>query len=257
MDSAPRTVGPDTQPDPNQDRPGNPTPARIMGMILLVHALNAYGRYLAELISQPTLWRGFTTVARFFGTPDVLDIIPRIQRGIMRAAALEAMLRRRAESGADLVVAAASISSTRKAPLPAPRPEHPPEPKTPRPLLTLGNLPTAQEIEAEVRRRPIGRTIAAICLDLAISPSLCTGPFWNALFEAIQDYRGSLTVVITEFGRREDHFDTEDWQSGDLPWPERTREGVREVLGFLIGEDPFQPAPAGAQTAARHQPPSR
>jgi hypothetical protein len=65
------------------------------------------------------------------------------------------------------------------------------------------------------------------------------------LFEAIQDFRGSLPVVINEFRRREKQFDAEEWKRKHLSYPERSREGVRQALGFFIGQDPFQPATAG------------
>ncbi len=101
------------------------------------------------------------------------DIVALVQRGIMRAVGLEAMLVRRAQRGQDLVILAALTRATRKAPPAILLPKA----ESPDPTLTLGGIPTAQEIAAEVRRHPIGRTIAAICLDLGISPTLCAGPF--------------------------------------------------------------------------------
>ena len=44
-------------------------------------------------------------------------------------------------------------------------------------------MPTAQDLERQVRRRPLGRTIVDICLDLAVVPGFCIGEFWNELFE--------------------------------------------------------------------------
>jgi hypothetical protein len=109
-------------------------------------------------------------------------------------------------------------------------------------------MPTMAQIEDQVRRTPVGRTIAAICLDLAISPSLCTGPFWNRLFQAMMFFNGNLTAVVTEFGRRDERFEAEEGKRKNLPWPERTREGIRQALGgFFIGEEvpnSFQPTPA-------------
>ena len=117
-----------------------------------------------------------------------------------------------------------------------------------------------EAIDAEVRRSPVGRTIAAICRDFGISPSLCDGTFWNRLFDAIRLYRGSLASLVLEVRRRERRFEKEEWKHPGLEWPEETREGIRRVLGFLIGEDPVDPfavaaAPGAGVAAAATGPP--
>ena len=64
---------------------------------------------------------------------------------------------------------------------------------------------------------------------------------------AIHPYRGNLSNVVLEMQRREKRFDKDHWKHPDLPLPEQTREGIRRVLGFRIGEppvDPFRPVPA-------------
>jgi hypothetical protein len=117
-----------------------------------------------------------------------------------------------------------------------------------------------EAIEAEIRRRPIGRTIAAICRDLGISPSLCEGAFWNRLFDAIRLYRGNFASLVLEVKRREQLFEKEEWRHPELELPEETRDGIRRVLGFLIGETPLDPfavlaAPGVAVAAAATGPP--
>jgi hypothetical protein len=110
-------------------------------------------------------------------------------------------------------------------------------------------MPTPEELEREVRRRPIGRTIIAICLDLAVMPGLCTGPFWNELLEIIQCLRGCLGTLMKEKMRREraialeqDRIPGSDWK-----WMHLKRDDIRQVLGFLIGETPVDPfAPRGS-----------
>jgi hypothetical protein len=111
----------------------------------------------------------------------------------------------------------------------------------------LDTLPSMAELEQEVRRRPVGRTIAAICLDLGVSPRLCAGWFWNGLFQAMLDYRGNLIGVLRELRRRELQFEYESWKHPASPLPEQTPQAIRQMLGFFIGEppvDPLRPAPS-------------
>jgi hypothetical protein len=97
-------------------------------------------------------------------------------------------------------------------------------------------------LEDEVRRHPVGRSIAAICLDLGVSPKLCTGWFWNGLFYAMHDYGGPLAGMLMTLHRREWRFEKEDWKHPrSLGRPEQTHEGVRRVLGFCLGEEPVDP----------------
>jgi hypothetical protein len=245
MINASSNAGTDTNPDPEQDRPGTPLPPGIAQFLLLAQTLTAYGRHLGSLLIKPVPWFGFTTVARFFGTVDLVEILPRIQRGLMRAAALEAMLMQRAQHGRDVVFAEPPAPKATPATPPA-KAAHSPSPrKTVQPPLTFANMPSMAQIEDQVRRSPVGRTIAAICLDLAIAPSLCTGPFWNRLFDAMVFFKGNLSAVICEFARRVERFEAQALKRPDLPLPERTQQGIRQALGgFVIGEHPFQAAPA-------------
>jgi hypothetical protein len=203
-------------------------PARIAEILSLAQTLTTYGRRISGLITRPTTWIGFVIIARFFGTVTIPDMAAQIQRGIMRATALEAMLQRRTQRGEDLVILAPRTNAPRSA-RPTAKQSHQ---ETPKPL-TLDNLPTQQEIEEWVRRRPIGRTIAAICLDLGIAPTLCEGAVWNQISKAMQDYRGSLIAVMKEVRRRVDQFEAEDWTQKTLPWPERNPDGMHRVLGVF------------------------
>ena len=269
-------------------------PERIAAVLSILAILINYGRHLADAIEHRAVWRGFATIAQFFGTATVPVILAHIQRGIMRAVALERMLRRRAARGRDLAILARR-SRARRAAAPTAAPEEPTgsqaAPATPdaaappanpataeaagppaaeappaqqkaaRPVrhggpeepLTLDTLPSMAHFEAEALRRPVGQTIVAICRDFGISPSLCNGTFWNQVFMAIHWYRGSVGNVVLEMGRREKRFDKDHWKHPDLPLPEQTREGVRRVLGFLIGDpsvDPLRPEPAPDAPAA-------
>jgi len=107
-------------------------------------------------------------------------------------------------------------------------------------------MPTLAELEAQVRRRPIGRTLVDICLDLAVVPGFCTGPFWNVLFDCIRLRGGSVATLMRERTRREEAFCREqDKKLGsNWDWQKMGRAALRRALGFLIGEaadDPFDP----------------
>jgi hypothetical protein len=269
-----------TLPDPQKDRPGRPVPEGIAAVLAILAILTGYGRHLAETLEHRAVWSGFATIAQFFGTAAVPVILAHIKRGLMRAIALERMLRRRAARGRDLVILARRSRARRAAELPAPQagptaPQAgpvaadaaaPPTAEVPpgqqpaaRPArragpeepLTLDTMPSMAQLEAEVRRRPIGQSIVEICRDLGIAPTLCEGAFWNQVFMAIRCYRGSVSNLMLEMRRREKQLDKEHWKYPGLPLPEETRAGVRRVLGFFIGETPVDPAgpvPPGAPT---------
>jgi hypothetical protein len=290
MSAAQSTAGLSTRSAPPKDRPGRPTPARIAEILAVVSILASYGRHLGQTLEQRAVARGFATIARFFGTVTIDTILAHLQRGLMRAIALERMLLLRAARGRDLRILAPRAASRREPPaedVPAPGQtagSSLPEALTPAQAaatqaaatqaaaareaaakgagerlvrriarnepLTLDTMPRMEEIEAEVRSSPVGRTIAAICRDLGISPSLCDGMFWNRLFDAIRLYRGSLGSLVLDVKRREQRFEKEAWKHPGLEWPEESREGIRRVLGFFIGETSADRAAAVAAPGA-------
>jgi hypothetical protein len=99
-------------------------------------------------------------------------------------------------------------------------------------------MTTPEELEAQVRRRPLGRTLVEICLDLAVVPGFCTGQFWNTLFDSIRLHGGSIAVLMLEKTRRQEAFcEEQDKKIGsNWDWQEMGREALRRVLGFFIGE---------------------
>ncbi len=186
-------------------------------------------------------------------------ILAHLQRGILRAAALQRVLLARAASGRDIEFVAPPKHATAKpsappaehaadhsvaqpaeqaAEAPVAR-EHEPRPSRPRgwndPELFM---PTTEEMEAQARRRPLGRTIVEICLDLAVVPGFCAGPFWNTLFDAIRLYGGSIASLMQQKMRRQEAFcEEQDRKPGsNWDWQAMGREALRRVLGFFIGE---------------------
>jgi len=220
-------------------------PERLVALLNVVRVLLGHGRRLVETATAGATSPPFATVAAVLGTYDLAVILARVKRGLLRLIALERYLLARAEKGRDIALV------TPRERTPASPPEEPQPARTPvlrrRPFDPDAlHIPTLQELEAEVRRRPLGRTIAYICMDLAVIPGFCTGDFWNDIFHTLQDYGGSLTTLYAVRGRREKAFrherdrrpETWDWDWRDLRPPT-----VRQVLGCLIGEAPTRDSP--------------
>src|SRR5690349_8824712 len=100
MSAEAQPSAPTTDPDP--PRAAADMPSRIGRVLSLVRKLIDYGRQLAGTVQQRATAPGFALFARPFGTADLAAILARITAGLRRAAALEAMLCRRAARGRDL-----------------------------------------------------------------------------------------------------------------------------------------------------------
>jgi hypothetical protein len=217
-------------------------PERIAGLLRVVRILLGYGRHLADTVMQRATAPSFTSVAACFGTLNLSVILAHLQRGILRAAALERVLLARAAAGRDIAFAGARTPRSQPAPA-TPNTV----PRSPRRMswddLPEFDNPTQQQIERQVRRRPVGRTIVDICLDLGVVPGLCTGPFWNELFEIMQWYGGSVAALMRERCRREEAFAREQdrCRTPGWDWWRLGRDMVRQALGFFIGEEPVVP----------------
>jgi hypothetical protein len=230
-------------------------PERIAVLLHAVRILLGYGRHLAETIERRAAAPGFNAVAACFGTATLSVIIAHLQRGILRAVALEQVLLERAASGRDIEVVQAGTRAA-KAPAaaaepPTQQPAAAPAERKPasRPAHRPGwdedgfHIPTLEELVAQARRRPLGRTFVDICLDLAVMPALCSSPFWNELFDIMHCFGGNVVALMQEKSHREEAFaEEQDKRPGcDWSWLDLPREAVRKVLGFFIGEDPVDP----------------
>jgi hypothetical protein len=140
--------------------------------------------------------------------------------------------------------------SPKAGPVPAKR-APPARPRTKEPAL-LGlddpaafRMPTPEELDAEVRRRPAGRTIAYICMDLGITPFLCEGEFWYRVDKILQRYGGSLHRLYLIRNEREQTFQRERDRRPDtwhIEWRPGSKSAARQALGYLIGETPQIPS---------------
>jgi hypothetical protein len=180
--------------------PPRAMPVAIGRVLRLVRKLIDYGKQLAATVQQRAAAPGSAFLARPFGTADIAVILARITSGLRRAAALEAMLCRRADRGEDLLPTPIPFAAP-------PRPQDarrgaPPdaqaEPQRAIPAQDprLASLPTEEEIAAEVRRRPIGAVIVDICLDLGIAPGNLDRAFWDEINHTIMMYGGSLVRFL-------------------------------------------------------------
>jgi hypothetical protein len=266
---------------PEQTTPTRTIPARIAALLHTVRILLGYGRHLAETAPYRSASTDFNAVAACFGTGRLGAILAHLQRGILRATALERVLLARAARGRDIGCVAPSerasataYQAATSADLPAGAADQPDVPpstasagqpaaaqvarKAARRSRPAGwndpelFMPTLEELEAQVRRRPLGRTLVDICLDLAVVPGFCTGAFWNELFDSIRGYGGSVAPLMQEKLRREEAFSKEQDRTmgSNWDWLEMGREALRRVLGSFIGEATDAAFDPGAQPCA-------
>ena len=238
-----------TTPAPTKPRP---IPGRIGAVLNVLAILIAHARHFAATATTRATAPEFATAAAVFGTGHLPTILHRMQRGLLRALALQQYLLARAARGRNLRFAwppcvelqphhrpaASSAPPKRAAPLHPPRPDpallDPGDPAASR-------LPTPEELAAQVRRRPVGRTISYICMDLGIAPGLCAGAFWNQVEKTLRRYGGSLGRLYQVRTRREETFQRERDRRPDtwhIDWRDMRRSTVRLALGCLIGETP-------------------
>jgi len=194
---APPTSAQPNRPDPHQDRPatGADAPTRTGRLLGLLRTLIDYGRQLAGTLQQRTAATDTADVTRDFGTFDIGEILARIARGLLRAAALETRLSSRLARQQAAPAAVPSAPSRRQ-----PR-ATPPVDRITRAAADpgLARLPTPEAIAAEVRRRPVGAVIADICRDLGIMPN---HPLWRELQALIDEYRGNYASLVIEILNR-------------------------------------------------------
>ncbi len=240
-----------------------PVPEYIAAFLYVVDILLGYGRHLLATVHRRAAAPTFPTIAAAFGTANLSTILAHLNRGILRANALQQVLLARAATGRDIEMVIRR-SRTDEEPPPAPadaQPEQPADqparPKAaPRKLLPPGwddpelFMPTQEELERQVRRRSFGRTIADICHDLAVVPGFCTPAFWNGLFELMHYFGGKVETVMREKTRREQSFIREQGKKLDSSWDwlRLKPDAIREILGFFIGEPPVDPFAAPLAT---------
>ena len=238
-----------TTPAPTTPRP---IPGRIGAVLNVLATLIAHARFFTATAATRVAAPEFATAAALFGTYDLPTILFRVQRGILRALALRDYLLARAARGHNLRFAWPPRIELQPhhrppaKPAPTPRAERS-RPRRPDPA-TLGaddpgasRIPTPEEFAADVRRRPVGRTIGYICMDLGLAPGLCDGDFWDEVYKILRRYGGSFTRLYKVREQREETFQRERDRrpdTWDTNWQDLRDSTVRLALGCKIGEPP-------------------
>jgi hypothetical protein len=247
--------------DPPQDHPATTVPQCITTALHVVGILLDYGRHLLATVRHRAAAPTFPAIAACFGTANLSTILAHLNRGILRAAALERVLLACAANGRDIdaavlpartakaLCAPADIQAGQLSASPVPskaatRP-HPANRDDPELF-----MPTPEDLERQVRRRSLGRTIGEICLDLAVVPGFCTGTFWNDVFTLMWQFGGSVAGLMREKTRRREAFIREHEKKLDSTWDwlQLDRDAIRQILGFFIGEPPVDPFAAVTAT---------
>ncbi|HME22368.1 MAG TPA: hypothetical protein VKI44_13670 [Acetobacteraceae bacterium] len=251
-------------PDPAQDPPATPLPNNIEVLLHVARYLLGYGRHLIDTIRQRAAAPNFNAIAACFGTSNLTTILAHLNRGILRCIALERVLLARAATGQDIPY----IERRTRAPEPEPAPAGAePQQTAAAPLPTRRRtfrasrpagwndpelfMPTAEDLERQIRRQPIGRVFLDISLDLAVVPGFCHGAFWNALFEIMTYFGSGVHRLMQQKSRRQEAFAKEQdrIRGANWDWVNMSRDRLRQVLGFFIGEPPVNPLDPAAAIA--------
>ena len=234
---------------PTQGTP-RPIPGRIGAVLNVLNRLIAHARYFAATVNTRADLPEFAIVAAVFGTYQIPMIQHRVRRGILRALALQRYLLERAARGRNLRFAWPPYVDLQPhhrppaRPAPAKRPANRLKPRKD-PALLSNDDPAAlrdvslEELEAGVRRRPVGRTITLICLDLGLVPGHCDGDLWYKIYNLLRRYGGSINNLYDVRFEREKTFQRERDRrpdTWDTPWRNVSWDTVRRALGCLIGE---------------------
>ncbi len=255
MHQTEQTTEPTQDPGPKQARQDLPG---IAFLLALVRKLLAYGQHLDTILPAQTASPRFPTFAKGFGTLDVKLIIARIQRGILTAMMLEKFLLAREARKRDIVAkrpeGPAEPEDVEKHEIELRQPRIPRDKALGRTAADIDHpnnfyIPSLKEIEAHVRRTPVGQLIAEISLDLGITVHCCDGAAWQEIWWAMKYFGANMVRYGAIVDNRLDTF-TREQEHGrntrDTDGRDRPREAIRELVGCLVGE----PSPSALAAAA-------
>ena len=192
-------------PDPTSDPASAPAPtqSRTSRLLRLLHKLIDYGLELACSLQQTPAVATLIIVARHFGTRDIALILARITRGLQLAGELEAKLvSRPLRKTVDQEFFRMPVDR-------APRSARPAASRA-----KLPDMPTAEEIAAALRDRPVGDVIADICHDLGIVPA---HPLWGEIMTVVAEFGGNLGRFFNDMMDRLCAWSTDpSWLTNDV-----------------------------------------
>ena len=125
------TTGPASPPDPPQDHPATTLPHNIPSSSTPSASCSTYGRHLIDTVRQRATAPNFNAIAACFGTDNLSTILAHLNRGILRAAALERVLLARAATGRTSTSSSAAPARRNHACPGRPNPSSPPPPLPP------------------------------------------------------------------------------------------------------------------------------
>ena len=210
MPAAPNTAALPNDPDPTPDQASAPASTRTGRLLGFVRELIDYGKHIAAVLQR----RAITTVpfplACRFGTRNAALILMRIVRAVQLATALEARLIRHPLREVSALPAAPRPPSERARRAAQPgesraRPARPP----------LPDMPTAEEIAAALRNRPVGEVLAQICNDLGIVPD---HPLWDEIISAVVRFGGNLIKLVEDVTDRMSFWSTDPSALEEAGW---------------------------------------
>jgi hypothetical protein len=184
------------RPDPLPDRPAAGIPSRNGRLIGVVRRLIAFAANLAMTL-QSAAANDVSRLTRPFGTRDIALILARITRGLLLARTLEGRLI--VHPVPEKTQQPPAPASDASAPARKPRTAQPKSRRVWEPDPRLAGLPTAEEIEAAIRRRPVGAVLADICRDFGITP---VHPLWREVSGLITEYGGTIAHGFTQLCRQ-------------------------------------------------------
>ena len=237
-----QTSEPTPNPAPKQERA---TPPCIAFLLKIASVLLRYGRDLEQTIPTKTNHPRFPTLAAGFGTHDVRRILAHVHRGILRAMMLQRFLLARAAQCRDIETieppapAEPADIQALDLKLPTPSQSHPKPKKTDPDDPRHFAVPTVKELESQIRRRSVGRTIADICMDLGVTVTLCDGETWDDILQALTHFGANLAEFFSTQQRRRETFQDERDKRPEtwtFDWRDRPKDAIRELLGSLLGE---------------------
>jgi hypothetical protein len=159
------------------------------------------------------------TIQRRFGTADIALILQRIARGILLAVALEAKLVVRVEhpQRAPARTSDPGLDAVQRR---RPKRAHRPKPgvwRVAADAALLDRLPTAAEIAARMRCRPIGAVILDIFRDLGILPG-DKHRMWQLMSPDIITRGGNVSGLLAEIGKRQHKWFVEKYRGVHFDW---------------------------------------